>query len=704
MCSTQVLDKLVVAADERRHGGVVARMSTVISYGQLYRDCVTEFEDGQADGTIDVLAKAPSQRWFEFQFWPANEHVRAAFNYTGRYPLKLQMQVRNLRKHHAHAYYCAKQRENAKAWAWLFRDYLLAIGGDDKATGNIGEPGTAVSILAKQRKTAAAIHGNELAAMDHEAGHVRVKVVPTVLLKHNPPTAQECSWYSGEVSVILKNSIFEGSSAFGAMAELLETYKEELVAKAVFMLHTDGGGEHNLSFPSVQAAIADFCLTSQPGHAVFGNSAPYYSYTNEPERVMSILNLALYGVAVERPRIDVTKFPGEESRFTSTKTIAELRAQAARFPTLSTAVHDTLEPVFELLYERFEKLSLGDVPFKRGGHAPDAAADDLFAAVRDLLADGASEITRTELKRKHLEAECKFKRLWCTHFTADRYKIEYDKSCWRSQLSVLRAQNGGRLPPDKVAELYASFKCEFGCPPPRMPASVFLDMACVPRPMQPPGVAGKYLSFEESYRKNTPYCAPCLDNDSAKEIAPPGTTLGENVRSTIQCTVCPHVRAVYTKAKLNAVKCANGLNGNQVLDEFLERAKKSYVCGDDLGETEADSTLIDCPELEGTARPFVRIKLSCATPCETQLWTSPNRPLCDAELKSMCSICGESGSAMRELEGDCLTDGAYLPTCNRCFAHLGDLRKSGRQRARFDRSGQRQVSSTSPLKTALTSN
>ena len=83
--------------------------------------------------------------------------------------------------------------------------------------------------------------------------------------------------------------------------------------------------------------------------------------------------------------------------------------------------------------------------------------------------------------------------------------------------------------------------------------------------------------------------------------------------------------------------------------------------------------MIGCPQLKGTARPYVRMKLSCSSPCETQLWTCSNRPLSDQELKEMCSICGESGSDMQELEGDCLTDGAFLPTCKRCYcSHLAN--------------------------------
>jgi hypothetical protein len=268
------------------------------------------------------------------------------------------------------------------------------------------------------------------------------------------------------VKIILKNSIFEGSNAFMAVAELLAIYAVELLEKPIFIFHTDGGGEHNLPFPSVQAAIAAFTLKANVDRAVFTNSAPYQSFGNEPERIMSILNLALYGVAVERPPIDEERFPGEESRFRRTKTIAELRSAAAAFPKLKEGVHDAMLPLFELFYQRFEKLSLKDVPFERGEHTSDSDVDDLFSAVRELLADDASSIARTELKRKHLECVCKYKRYWESHFTADRYKVEFDKDCWRGQLSVLRAQNGGALPPEKVASLYSTFKCEFGCEPP----------------------------------------------------------------------------------------------------------------------------------------------------------------------------------------------------------------------------------------------
>ena len=63
---------------------------------------------------------------------------------------------------------------------------------------------------------------------------------------------------------------------------------------------------------------------------------------------MSILNLGLYNVALERPRIDQSKFPGLEARFQSSKNMAELRAYGLRFPALANGLRDALKPVNEL--------------------------------------------------------------------------------------------------------------------------------------------------------------------------------------------------------------------------------------------------------------------------------------------------------------------------------------------------------------------
>lgn len=100
---------------------------------------------------------------------------------------------------------------------------------------------------------------------------------------------------------------------------------------------------------------------------------------------MSILNLALYGVALERPRIDQVRYPGFEHMFTSSKTTSDIRAAGVRFPQLVCGLNDALEPLYDLLYDRFEQLQLHGVPFRRGVKVTSYAADTFFDEINPTM-------------------------------------------------------------------------------------------------------------------------------------------------------------------------------------------------------------------------------------------------------------------------------------------------------------------------------
>ena len=418
---------------------------------------------------------------------------------------------------------------------------------------------------------------------------------------------------------------------------------------------------------------------------------------------MSILNMGLYGVSVARPQIDSEKFPGREQQFRATKTIAEQRRNGERFQEPKDGLEDALRPVFEMLLARFEKLPLKDEPFERGELPSEADEAKSFDVIKRLLAADAQTLTRSELKRKHLDANCRFKTCWETHFEADRYKIEFDKSCWRQQLFNIQANNGGSLPPAAVAKCYREFKCEFGCPPPRMPPDEFLKLKPVPRPRLPDGAnTGKYLSFEETFGTSTPYSVPDLKEGSVVELAPSGTLQQGNVRATIKCNSCPHIRCIYTKVDLRRVRCGARSGLDVLNDDILEPIKGVWACGDDLGEVEepADAggairSLANSDQLRGTSRPYVRLTIHCSTPTETQLYTCPDKDctFSDDVLNGICSYCGEQGSRMQQLNPDRPADGGAFPTCVRCYTQHAGFR-SGRRRSTFGRSGQREVSST----------
>lgn len=80
-CVTEELDAMILAADDRRHGGLVAYLSEVISHSRLYARVQNRFKSKVAAGEISSEAKVPSEKWFAFQFWPSNEHVQASMQH-----------------------------------------------------------------------------------------------------------------------------------------------------------------------------------------------------------------------------------------------------------------------------------------------------------------------------------------------------------------------------------------------------------------------------------------------------------------------------------------------------------------------------------------------------------------------------------------------------------------------------------------------
>lgn len=237
----------------------------------------------------------------------------------------------------------------------------------------------------------------------------------------------------------------------------------------------------------------------------------------------------------------------------------------------------------------------------------------------------------------------------------------------------------GRLPEDKVASLYLSFKCKFGCPPPKTPAAVFVDMHEVPRPKKAPGVA-KYQSFQECYGSPTPLDLPPLKAGAFKEIAPPGVLDKEKVQGVIACISCKRLRCVYAKLKLSSVTVgvpASLRSMKDVLAQALDANSSSYSCG-------ADLDLTDFEALSGLCRPYVRLKLDCSQHMELQLYSSKYLPR--AETQKICGYCGEEGE-LRDPDDEA---SPVLPVCDPCLAQHKQSRRSGRQVARFDRAGSRE--------------
>ena len=139
---------------------------------------------------------------------------------------------------------------------------------------------------------------------DHDAGSNRDNAVPTVTLISDIPDDASDSFYQGQVYVAVKSSIMQPSTVVRAHTELSKVLiREKKNKQTVGILLTDGGPEHNLNFMSVQIVLILLWRMVKFGVLVVCRSCPQNSWTNEVERVMSVLNLGLYSMCFSRLRM-----------------------------------------------------------------------------------------------------------------------------------------------------------------------------------------------------------------------------------------------------------------------------------------------------------------------------------------------------------------------------------------------------------------
>ena len=142
------------------------------------------------------------------------------------------------------------------------------------------------------------LRGHEPEASDHD-WH-RFKLCPSVLCNVNIPENINDSFYDSTVTVTLKDSVFEKSTPLRHQAE-----KENSVAIwiPIECSFSDGGSDHNPRNYSVKIGHFAHFLKVDLDMSVSVVTYPGGSYTNPAERAMSLLNIAMQGVALSRVEI-----------------------------------------------------------------------------------------------------------------------------------------------------------------------------------------------------------------------------------------------------------------------------------------------------------------------------------------------------------------------------------------------------------------
>ncbi|CAG8730868.1 31219_t:CDS:2 [Gigaspora margarita] len=102
------------------------------------------------------------------------------------------------------------------------------------------------------------------------------------------------SFYSSDVYVGYKNTIFESSNAIQHATEFFQTISLKFSNKIppILCLYTDSGPDHRTNFGSVQISLISLFFKGDFDIIIAMRTAPYHSWANPTERIMSILNLA----------------------------------------------------------------------------------------------------------------------------------------------------------------------------------------------------------------------------------------------------------------------------------------------------------------------------------------------------------------------------------------------------------------------------
>ena len=81
------------------------------------------------------------------------------------------------------------------------------------------------------------------------------------------------------------------------MCELYQILQYRQLSKSILFLYTDGGSDHRLTYLSVKLCLF---LKLDLDYLCAGRTAPYHSWRNPVERIMSVLNLGLQSVGIAR--------------------------------------------------------------------------------------------------------------------------------------------------------------------------------------------------------------------------------------------------------------------------------------------------------------------------------------------------------------------------------------------------------------------
>ena len=564
-CEKFLNEDIGTAVDERRHGEVT-HLARAIS--------LRDFRD-QVKAQLPTEADIPSIEWIRLQFWPKTPKARASLQHTSRFKVKYMVQQRQFRRSHIDAHYAAAVFRYQREYAIMMKDYCYFLCLDDKHRVKVGEPNFPVASAERGRQVLVRESENLLVG-DHD--FTKFSIIPSVTLMVNIPEEISDSWYDGQVYVGVKDAAFEPSSPVRHMVEVNSTLTCNSALPILF-LYTDGGPDHRLTYISVQVSLICLFLKLDLDYLCAARNAPYHSWRNPVERIMSILNMGLQSVGLARKLME----EDVEAEITKCNSIANIRKLANGKPEIIGQVADSLSPVKITLTKIIHRLQLKEKNFKTFSAATTEEIDNFWSAL--LVLD------------ETLKWEDKITRKAVEHSSHEKLKSFISHCCRSARYSfdILKCGNT---------------TCEL-CKPVRLPSDIFSKLIHLPFPV--PSADGHYQPFIEAYNKpsSSEEHRPSASAKRPRKSVPIPTSVqhAKNTNLMVQCEECAMWRLVYAEKKLSVQ-----------LRKRLEKKLHFYTFS--CGATFADLELED-------DFPLVYVRdISCDDPIEKLYYSAGYEPIC----------------------------------------------------------------------------
>ena len=225
---------------------------------------------------------------------------------------------------------------------------------DDKAKIAIGELRTPEAATSHNRR---ALTKSDIILEASDHNYHSVNITPSVILSYEIPNSPQESFYSGQIYVSLKDSVYHGSDPLRHIVELCAVLESNTSEKPFLTLFRDGGSDHNITFLFVRCCLLALFLIKDYVILNVGRCAPYQRNINPAESCMSLLNIGLQGLALEREDAGVF-----EAAIKSSKSMKTLRQSAQKSTGLKKAYHTSTESARKKVEDVFSSLKLKGKP------------------------------------------------------------------------------------------------------------------------------------------------------------------------------------------------------------------------------------------------------------------------------------------------------------------------------------------------------